>query len=588
MSPATQRARLARLLGRTLRFRGTIAIVVGLGLVLVLTRFLRPYLAGPLVDDVLVPLGREGQSLDVLRPVLGPLAALFASTIVLQPIAVFARTYFAHRLVANVRRDLDRDVAAKLLAAPLRLHDEGPRGDFLARSVSDARMASQSVLLIYHEGLVSLQLALGGAIALVLSSWQLAILTAIAVPPIAWALAYFGGRVQRKAYQRQETQGDLSQRLLAILAGVKVIKAYRGQHVEEAAYAEETEKLLRRHMRVVWNAVVSRAVGEFVNPLVALAVLGFGLWLMVNEMWGVTAGTLVQFAGILVTTYRPVKVLIQTYPRIMESLGSVERVFEVLDLDTETQDRPEARIMTGLDHRITMRDLHFDYGDAPILQGIDLDITPGEVVAVVGRTGAGKSTLVDLVLRFHDPTRGAIEIDGVDLRDYERASFLDRIAVVTQEPFLFDTTIAENIRYGRQEASDEEVRAAAVAASADEFIRTLPEGYDTPVGEFGLRLSGGQRQRLTIARAILADPAILVFDEATSALDARTEAAVQAAIDALRGRRTIFLVAHRLTTIRNADRIVVLEGGRIAQVGDHDTLLASPGPYRDLIGSQAA
>ena len=220
------------------------------------------------------------------------------------------------------------------------------------------------------------------------------------------------------------------------------------------------------------------------------------------------------------------------------------------------------------------------------MQGIDLDIQAGEVVAVVGRTGTGKSTLVDLVLRFHDPSEGSIEIDGVDLRDIQRQSFLDHIAVVTQEPFLFDSTVRENIRYGRRDATEAEIRDAAEAASAAEFIDDLPERYDTEVGELGLRLSGGQRQRLTIARAILANPSILVFDEATSALDAKTERAVQTAIESLRGERTIFLIAHRLSTIRHADRIVVLDQGRIAQIGNHQTLMTEPGIYRELIGVQ--
>ena len=270
----------------------------------------------------------------------------------------------------------------------------------------------------------------------------------------------------------------------------------------------------------------------------------------------------------------------------MEASGSAGRLFDILDMDDETRDRAGARPMNGLAHRIRFRDVHFDYGGGAVLDGIDLEVEPGEVIAVVGRTGTGKSTLIDLVLRFHDPTQGAIEIDGIDLRDYNRESFLDQIAVVTQEPFLFDLSVRENIGYGRRDASDSEIYAAARAASAEDFIESLPEGYDTGVGEFGLRLSGGQRQRLTIARAILADPAILVFDEATSALDAQTEAAVQAAIESLRGQRTIFLVAHRLSTIRHADRIVVLDQGRIAQLGNHEALASVPGLYRELIGLQ--
>jgi ABC-type multidrug transport system fused ATPase/permease subunit len=279
---------------------------------------------------------------------------------------------------------------------------------------------------------------------------------------------------------------------------------------------------------------------------------------------------------------------VNDYPKVMEALAPTERLFRVLDMSGEPADPPGARTMTGLSHRIRFRDVQFDYGAGPVLRGIDLEIEPGEVVAIVGRSGAGKSTLVDLLLRFHDPSSGVLEIDGIDLRDYARQSFLDHVAVVTQEPFLFDVSVRDNIRYGRKDATDAEVEEAAIAASAHEFIASLPEGYETEVGEFGLRLSGGQRQRLTIARAILADPAILVFDEATSALDARTEATVQAAIESLRGERTIVLVAHRLSTIRYADRIVVLDEGRVAQTGSHDELIAQPGLYRDLIGSQAA
>jgi ABC-type multidrug transport system fused ATPase/permease subunit len=265
-------------------------------------------------------------------------------------------------------------------------------------------------------------------------------------------------------------------------------------------------------------------------------------------------------------------------------MSSGERLFKILDMQEDPPDRPDAQPMLGLEKNIRFRDVRFDYGEDEILRGVDLEVRSGEVIAIVGRTGTGKSTLMDLLLRFHDPTSGSIEIDGIDLRDLQRNSFLDHVAVVTQEPFLFDETIEENIHYGRLDASPEEVRAAARAASAHDFIEELPLGYQTPVGEFGLRLSGGQRQRITIARAILCNPAILVFDDATSALDAKTERAVQLAIDSLRGQRTIFIVAHRLTTIRHADRIVVLDQGRVAEIGDHDTLMSSDGLYCELIG----
>jgi subfamily B ATP-binding cassette protein MsbA len=457
------------------------------------------------------------------------------------------------------------------------VHRGGSSGDFLARAMTDVQHACQSVGIIYNEFLLNAQLVIGGAIAL---------FSLIAVPPFFLILGYFGRRIQRQTHRRQETQGDLSQRLLAILSGIKVIKAFQGQKLEESAFAIETGKYFRRHMKVVWNGVLSKASSELINPLLGFAILGLGVWLMINEMWGLTIGTLVQVAMIMVTVYKPIKALSQSFPKIMESTGGAARLLELLDLDEEPPDRPSARAMTDVAEGLHFKNVHFDYGGEPVLCGIDLKVRRGEVIAIVGRTGTGKSTLIDLVLRFHEPSQGSIEIDGVDLRDIQRKSFLDHIAVVTQEPFLFDETVAENIRYGRPDATDAEVRDAAEAASAATFINDLPQDYDTPVGEFGLRLSGGQRQRLTIARAILANPSILVFDEATSALDAQTERAVQVAIESLRGERTIFLIAHRLSTIRHADRIVVLSEGRIAEMGSHDSLIAQPGLYRELIGMQ--
>jgi len=577
---------LRRMLGLSWVYWKSILGIFLLGWVISFVHYLRAYLFKPMLDDVLIPSAAGGVRFELVQPILGEIALLLGITLVVQPIAVFFRSYGAHWTIASVRRDVDQTVAGKLLAAPLRVHRAGSSGDFLARAMTDVQLACQSVGIIYNEFLVNVQRVIGGAVALFLASWPLALCSLIAMPPFLLALSYFGRRIQRQSHRRQETQGDLSQRLLSILSGIKVIKAFQGQELEESAFSIETGKYFRRHMKVVWNAVLSKATSELLNPILGFSIIGFGVWLMINEMWGITIGTLVQVAMIMVMVYKPIKALSTSFPKIMESTGGAARLFTLLDMDEEPADRPDARAMTGLAHHIHFKDVYFDYGDEPVLCGIDLEVRAGEVIALVGRSGTGKSTLVDLVLRFHDPTRGSIEIDGVDLRDIQRQSFLDHVAVVTQEPFLFDETVFENIRYGRPDATAAEVHAAAEAASAAEFIDELPEGYDTPVGEFGLRLSGGQRQRLTIARAILANPAILVFDEATSALDAKTERAVQAAIESLRGERTIFLVAHRLSTIRHADRIVVLDQGRIAEIGNHESLMSQPGIYHELIGIQ--
>lgn len=576
---------LRRLIGMSLVYWRAVICVLVFGGLFAASRFVRAWLAKPLLDEVLVPAASETLKFEAVEGRLWQLGIIIAVTLIVTPMVMFARTYLANWVVAGVRRDVDLAVARKFLNVPLRLHRGGSSGDFLSRALTDAQLACQALNILFKDVLEDSQMLIGGLIAMFITSWQLGLVSILTVPPLMLVLGYFGRRIHTQTRRRQETQGDLSQHLLSILGGIKVIKAFRGHEVEMRAFENETGKYFKRNMKVVYNRVMAKSSTEALNQTVGTLILGIGTWMALNHMAGVTLGTIAAFAMILVTTYKPVKTLTTAYANVMETLAGAERLFYVLDMEEEVPDRPDAQPMSGLSHSIRFRDVHFDYGESEVLRGVDLEVRPGEVIAIVGRTGTGKSTLTDLLLRFHDPTRGSIEVDGVDLRDLQRNSFLDHVAVVTQEPFLFDATIAENIRYGRPDASDQEVCDAAAAASADEFIEKLPKGYDTPVGEFGLRLSGGQRQRITIARAILANPAILVFDEATSALDAKTERAVQVAIEALRGQRTIFLVAHRLTTIRHADRIVVLDEGRVAEIGDHESLMARPGIYRELVGA---
>jgi subfamily B ATP-binding cassette protein MsbA len=584
---------LRRLMGLSRPYWLMLVVVFVCGTLFAASRYVRAYLIQPFLDDVMVPAAALERgttewepAIQALAPRLYEIGIVAGLTLIVTPLAMFGRAYLANRVVAEVRRDIDQAVARKFLFSPLEAHREGASGDRLARALSDAGLACQALAILYRDVFTSVLTALVGIVTMSVMSWQLTLLTLLTLPGLVLVLSYFGGRVHRKTLRRQETQGDLSQRLVGILSGIKVIKAFRGQQLEAETFAHETEKFFRRNMKVIQNRVLSKVSTEALNSVSGVFILGAGAWLALNEMWGVTLGTLGAFAAILMTTYKPVKTITASYSNVMESIASANRLFELLDAEEETADRPDAVPMRGLEKGIRFRDVHFRYGSQEVLCGIDLEVQPGEVVAFVGRTGTGKSTLMDLLLRFHDPSRGSIEIDGVDLRNLQRDSFLDHVAVVTQEPFLFDTSIVDNIRYGRPDATMEEVRAAARAARAEEFIEQLPRGYDTAVGEFGLRLSGGQRQRITIARAILRDPAILVFDEATSALDAKTERAVQEAVDSLRGQRTIFIVAHRLSTVRDADRIVVMDQGRVVDVGSHESLMRRPGIYRELVGVQ--
>jgi ABC-type multidrug transport system fused ATPase/permease subunit len=305
-----------------------------------------------------------------------------------------------------------------------------------------------------------------------------------------------------------------------------------------------------------------------------------------NGLWELSIGDLAAFAGISTTLYKPVRSMAKGWVKLMDAEPSASRFFEVMDSPIEIRDVGDAALLEGVREGLRLRDVCFSYDREPVLQGVSFEVRAGEMVAIVGRTGSGKTTLIDLLLRFYDPTSGSIEIDGIDIRRISRDSLLARTAVVTQEPFLFDGSIRDNILYGRPEASETEVREAARAAYVEEFVDTLPEGYDTLVGAAGVRLSGGQRQRITIARAILRDPDILVFDEATSSLDSQSERYVQNAIEALLGGRTVFVIAHRLSTVRRADKIVVIEDGRVSQTGTHDELVRSGGLYRSLVELQ--
>jgi ABC-type multidrug transport system fused ATPase/permease subunit len=578
---------LRRLIKASWRFRGMILVSMLCAGLFAATRYVRVYLAQPLLDDVLVPAAQMSgaDAIELFQPRLIELAAIAAITVIATPFLMTGRTYLAGWTVFQVRRDLDQAVARKFLHISLKDHREGSSGDLLARALSDVGLACNALNQIYLEVAHNILFCVVGLLAMLYTSWHLTLLTLMTVPPILLLLNHFGQRIQHQTKRRQETYGDLSQRLINILSGIKVIKSFRGYEAEEAAFALETDRFFKRAIKVLWNQIMSKVSTEALTQVVGFVIFAIGAWLALNKIAGVTLGTLTAFSGFLMTTYKPLKSITASYAKIMESTAGAKRLFELLDADEEVPDRPDARPMTGLREGIVFRDVHFSYGEEKILRGIDLEVPPGEVIAIVGRTGAGKSTLLDLLLRFHDPQSGSIEIDGVDLRDLQRNSFLDHVAGVTQEPFLFDVSVLNNIRYGRPDATLEEVKKAAAAAQAEEFIQELPEGYDTPVGEFGLRLSGGQRQRITIARAIVRNPSILVLDEATSSLDAKTERAVQDAIEALRGEHTIFLVSHRLSTIRDADRIVVLEDGAIAEIGNHESLMSHSGIYQDLVGS---
>jgi subfamily B ATP-binding cassette protein MsbA len=570
----------------------------------------RAYLTRPLIDDVVAP-NLEARSIgDLLESgaaedptelerqrvlleerVAGRLKDLVLAAVVLvlgMPVARLIRDYVGEYVMTRMSVDMQTDLCASVLGLPLSRFDEEGRSDLVARMMSDTAIANRAQMLVFGDAIQHVAIVILATGVAFYLNWQLALVTVMVGPPVGITLQLFGRRIRRTSAARQEQVAQVVGRLVQILGGIRVIKVFRSEPRELSAFRTEAMRYLRRAMRVIRNRVLSRSIVELASQAAFVSMLLLGIYAIVGGLWDLTLGVLTAFLVVSATLYAPTKSLSRAYNSIQNALPAAARLFEILDAPAEPEDPADAVTIHQVREGVRFQDVWFSYGREPVLQGIDLEVRAGEVVAVVGRTGSGKTTVADLLLRFRTPQRGRIEIDGIDIRDVKRDSLRELVTVVPQDPFLFDASLAENIRYGRPDASFEEVVKASRAAHAHEFIEELPEKYDTEVGELGARLSGGQRQRITIARAILRDPEILIFDEATSALDAKAERLIHDAIWNLMKERTVLLIAHRLSTVRGADRIVVVEKGRITDEGTHDELLSRSGLYRDLVELQLA
>jgi subfamily B ATP-binding cassette protein MsbA len=417
-------------------------------------------------------------------------------------------------------------------------------------------------------------------------SWKLALLSMVILPPAALILAVIGRKMRKRSGEAQERMGDLTGILQESLAGARVVKAFGAEGHEAARFAAANQRYYRAFVRLRRVSAAARPLSEYALVTVAVTML----WLGGREIFAhgaLAPQQFMLFIGALLTTISPFKSLSEVNANIQQGIAAAHRVFQLLDTPPEVTDRPDAHAAGPLRDGIEFRDVAFEYQeDLPVLHGIDLRIGRGEVVALVGSSGAGKSTAMDLVARFQDPTRGAIFVDGTDLRALTVASWRGQLGIVTQETILFHDTIRGNIAYGSPGAGQEAIEAAARAANAHAFIERLPAGYDTVIGDRGARLSGGERQRLAIARALLKNPPVLLLDEATSALDTESERLVQGALERLMKDRTVIVIAHRLSTVQHADRIVVFERGRIVASGRHAELIAQDGLYRRLYDLQ--
>jgi len=544
-----------------------------------------PYFFGELSNAAFTGLGPDEAE--------GALASINQNTLILvavfvaQSIFVFFRhylmTWLGERVVADVRVDIFR----QLVSMSQRFFHANRTGELLSRLGDDVTRLQNTVGQDLSIALRNLLTLVGGIIILLLQNPFLTGVMLLVVPALVIAAGIWSRIIRKLSREAQDALARATGGLQEGLAAIETVQAFTREDFEVERYDREISLtfglFVRRALARSWFA----GVASFVAFSAIAGIFWLGGNMVVHEE--IEPGQLISFLLYTMMVAGAVGSLSELFSGLQSTLGATARIFEILDHEREIDDPPKPEVIHKLHGNINFRGLSFAYGDreVPVLRGIDLAIAAGEVCALVGPSGSGKTTLGRLLLRFWEPNTGSVEIDGHDIRNLRLHELRGAMALVSQDPVLFSGSILENIRYGRLDASDDEVTEAARAANADGFIREFPDGYGTLVGERGVMLSGGQRQRVSIARAILRDPTILVLDEATSALDSESEHLVQEALEALQTGRTTVVIAHRLSTIRDADRIVVLDHGSIVESGKHEELLAMQGTYARLVARQA-
>ena len=532
---------------------------------------LTPLVQKLIVDDVI--LGR--------RRALAPWLAVLVLAGVARFGAAHVRRYVGGRLALHVQNDLRNDIFARLQRLDFAGHDASQTGQLVSRAGSDVMVLGglMAFLPLQSGNLVLLVLSL--AIMTVLSP-LLTLVAVVAVPVLLWLAVRLRSTVFPAAWDAQQKAGEVAGVVDEAVTGVRVVKAFGQEERELERLTAASGGLFASRMRAGRIEARSTATFQLVPALAQVAVLAFGGWLALRGR--ISVGTFLAFSSYLVQLVAPVRMLSALLVVAQQARASAERIFEVLDSNPEVQERPDAEALAELRGEVVFSGVRFGYlRSQPVLQGFDLTVAPGETVALVGASGSGKSTVAMLLPRFYDVQEGAVRVDGVDVRDVTFDSLRRQVGVVFEETFLFSDSVRANIAYGRPDATDEEVVAAAEAAEAHEFVTRLPDGYDTVLGDRGLTLSGGQRQRIALARALLTDPRILVLDDATSAVDSQVEEEIHATLRRLLQGRTTLLVAHRRSTLRLADRIAVVDGGAVVDVGTHAELLVRSPLYRRLL-----
>ncbi|HEY6583567.1 MAG TPA: ABC transporter ATP-binding protein [Gaiellaceae bacterium] len=558
------------------KLRTTLAVVSLLAATL--TALVPPYLAKLSVDD-----GIRQKDLHALAVIV----AFFLVAGLANLVTSAAQTYFTGWTGERILADLRNRLFKHLQGLSLGFYERNRAGVVISRLTNDVDALDQLVT----DGVTTLVqntlILVGSAVVLFLLDWRLALATLSVIPAMAIATAIFRVRSTRAYRAVRERLGLVTATLAEDIAGMRVIQSFTRESSRRRHFREVNEHYRAANHETVVNSGVYFPFVDFLSSAATAVVLGYGGYLLAGG--DLTIGTLFAFILYVSNFFDPVQQLSQLYNTFLAAVAALDKIMDVLDEEPEVEDRPGARELGRIEGDVSLEGLRFSYGTGPeVLHGIDLDVPAGTTVALVGHTGAGKSTIAKLLARFYDPVDGRITVDGTDLRDVTQASLRRQLGIVPQEGFLFAGSVRDNIAFGRPDATNEEIRAAATAVGAHDFVMRLEDGYETDVQERGSRLSLGQRQLVAFARALLADPRILILDEATSSVDIGTERKIERALRTLLSGRTAFVIAHRLSTIRGADLIVVLEHGKIVEQGTHDELLARQGLYTALYGDWAA
>jgi subfamily B ATP-binding cassette protein MsbA len=534
-----------------------------------------PLISKPAIDEIFM-----NKDMEALKWIPFAVIGIF----LLRGICDYGRAVLMGSIGLNIVKNLRNKLYEQIQKQSLSFFADHPTGLLMSRITNDV----QSVQAATSEAITSLikdSFLLIGLVGVIFyTDWRMALIAMVVFPLTIYPLSKFGKKVRKVTKSTQMTMGTLSSLLQETISGTRIVKAFCMEKYENERFAAENKRLLKYNMKYVSVHAMSTPVMDFLAGLGIAAIIFYGGYNVIHGHS--TPGTFFSFLAALFMLYEPIKRLTNVNNTINQGIAGAERIFSIIDRDPDIEDKPNARELPPITQGIDIQNVTFCYDTVPVLKNINLRIKTGEVVAFVGMSGGGKTSLVNLIPRFYDVTSGRILIDGTDIRDVTLHSLRGQIAIVTQQTILFNDTVKRNIAYGDIDRTDEEILAAAKAANAHNFIIRLPQGYESNIGELGTKISGGEKQRISIARALLKNSPILILDEATSSLDTEAEIEVQEALDNLMKGRTTLVIAHRLSTIRNADRIIVLVNGEIAEEGTHEKLLSKKDEYYRLYNLQ--